>query len=52
MPNFRSGMDATIALNYQARFIAVEANNVLSKLMLSSKLETEQLTVAQSVPKK
>jgi len=52
MPSLRSAVDAAIALNYQARFIAIEIGNIFANLMLSPKLESEQLTVAQSVPKK
>ena len=52
MPNLPSRVDAAVALNHEARFITVEVDNVLSKLMLSSKLESEQPTIAQFVPEK
>ena len=52
MPSLRFGVDAAIALNYHARFIAVKVDNIFANLMLSSKLESEQLTVAQSIPEK
>jgi len=52
MPSFRAGVDAAIAFKYQLRFIAVKVDNIFGNLMLSSKLESRQLSVAQSVPEK
>src|SRR5262252_2443367 len=51
MPALIPLMCETVTFDYQLRSSAIKVGHIITKLMLSSEFESEQLTIAQQIPK-